>query len=125
MSLSSLPSAARVNVGGLLVAAVGIVIQIAAGVDYPTIPPGLIILLVTGGLVTFGRWAWTSLIGVLVPLFLFVGGIAAPTGRDNLAHPGDFGQFAGTLIQLVAVAVALAAGLLVLRDWRNSRAVRT
>jgi hypothetical protein len=61
-----------------------------------------------------------SLIGVLVPLFLFVGGIVAPTGRDNLADPGDFGQFSGTLVQLVAVAVALAAGLLVLREWRNA-----
>jgi hypothetical protein len=125
MSLWNLSNAARTNVAALLVAAVGIVIQIAAGVDYPAVPPGLIILLVAAGLVTFGRWAWTSIIGVIVPLFLLIGGIIAPTGRDNLAHPGDFGQFAGTLIQLVAVAIALVAGLLVLRAWRHDGAIGT
>jgi hypothetical protein len=125
VSFRSLSPAAKVNVGALLAAAVGIVIQIAAGVDYPAVPPGLLMLFVAAGLVAFGPWPWVSFIGVIVPLFLFVGGIIAPTGRDNLADPGDFGQFAGTLIQLVAVAVALTAGLLALREWRNRRAART
>ncbi len=39
------------NVAGMLVAVAGIVVQIATGVDYPTIPPGPIILLVAAGIV--------------------------------------------------------------------------
>jgi hypothetical protein len=35
--------AAGFTVAGLVVAAAGIVIQIASGAEYPTIPPGLII----------------------------------------------------------------------------------
>jgi uncharacterized membrane protein len=124
MALSTLSTAAKINIAGLLAAAVGIVIQIASGVDYPTVPPGLIILLVTAGLVAFARWAWVAIVGVIVPLFLLVGGTISSTGRDNLADPGDFGQFAGTLIQLVAVVVALVAALLVVRDLRTRRQQR-
>jgi uncharacterized membrane protein len=124
MALSTLSTVAKINIAGLLAAAVGIVIQIASGVDYPTVPPGLIILLVTAGLVAFARWAWVAIVGVIVPLFLLVGGTISSTGRDNLADPGDFGQFAGTLIQLVAVVVALVAALLVVRDLRTRRQQR-
>jgi hypothetical protein len=124
MALPSLSTAAKINIAGLLAAAVGIVIQIASGVDYPTVPPGLIILLVAAVLVAFARWAWVAIVGVIVPLFLLVGGTISSTGRENLADPGDFGQFAGTLIQLVGVVVALVAGLLVVRSLRTRRPQR-
>jgi hypothetical protein len=49
--------AAGFTVAGLVVAAAGIVIQIASGAEYPTIPPGLIILLAAAGLVALAtRW---------------------------------------------------------------------
>ena len=49
--------AASLTVAGLVVAAAGIVIQIASGAEYPTIPPGLIILLAAAGLVALAtRW---------------------------------------------------------------------
>jgi hypothetical protein len=35
-----LSAAGKLNVAGLVAAAAGIVIQIASGADYPTIPPG-------------------------------------------------------------------------------------
>jgi hypothetical protein len=46
--------AAKLQVAGLVVAAAGIVIQIASGADYPTVPPGLIILLAAAVLVALG-----------------------------------------------------------------------
>jgi hypothetical protein len=50
-------------------AAAGIVIQIASGAEYPTIPPGLIILLAAAGLVALAtRWRWTTIVGVIVSL---------------------------------------------------------
>jgi hypothetical protein len=108
--------ATKLNVAGLLAAAAGIGIQIVAGVDYPTVPPGLIILVVAAGLVAYARWPWVPVVGVVVPLFLLVGGTIATTSRENLGDPGDFGQFFGTLVQAVGVIVALAAGLTVLRS---------
>jgi len=49
--------AAGFTVACLVVAAAGIVIQIASGAEYPTIPPGLIILLAAAGLVALAtRW---------------------------------------------------------------------
>src|SRR6266516_1287609 len=91
-----LSPAASLTVAGLVVAAAGIVIQIASGADYPTIPPGLIILLVAAGVVALGiRWRWTSLVGVIVPLFLLVGGALAPQARDQLSDPTRVGVFIG------------------------------
>jgi hypothetical protein len=121
MAIPTLSTVAKINIAGLLAAAVGIVIQIASGVDYPTVPPGLIILLVAAGLVAFARRAWVAIAGVIVPLFLLVGGTISSTGRDNLADFGDFGQFAGTLIQLVGVVVALVAGPFAVRSLRTRR----
>jgi hypothetical protein len=48
---------------------------------------------------------------VAVPIFLLVGGVLAPQARDQLADPGQLGVFLGTVVQLLAMAVALAAGV--------------
>jgi hypothetical protein len=107
-----LSAAGRLTVAGLVAAAAGIVIQIAAGAEYPTVPPGLIILLVAAGLVALGaRWRWTPLVGVVVALFLLVGGALAPQAREQLGDPGAVGVFVGTVIQLLALVVALIAGV--------------
>jgi hypothetical protein len=47
------------NVIGLVVAAAGIMIQYVSGVDYPTVPPGAIILLTAAAVVAFGPWRWS------------------------------------------------------------------
>jgi hypothetical protein len=105
-------AAGKLNVAGLVAAAAGIVIQIASGADYPTVPPGLIILLAAVGLVALGaRWRWTTIVGVVVPTFLLVGGAIAQQARDQLGDPGQVGVFVGTVVQLLAMAVALVAGL--------------
>ena len=112
-----LSAAAKLNVAGLVVAAAGIVIQIASGADYPTVPPGLLILLVAAALVALGaRWRWTTIVGVIVSLFLLLGGVLAPQAREQLGDPGQVGVFIGTVIQLMALVVALVAGVAATRQ---------
>jgi hypothetical protein len=113
-------AAGKLNVAGLVAAAAGIVIQIASGADYPTVPPGLLILLAAAGLVALGaRWRWTTIVGVVVPTLLLVGGAIAQQARDQLGDPGQVGVFVGTVVQLLAMAVALVAG--VAAAWRSYR----
>jgi hypothetical protein len=118
----TLSTAGKLNVAGLVAAAAGIVIQIASGADYPTVPPGLILLLAAAGLVALGaRWRWTTIVGVVVPTFLLVGGAIAPQARDQLGDPGQVGVFLGTAVQLLAMAVALVAGLAAARQRYQDR----
>jgi hypothetical protein len=106
-----LTSAARVNVAGMLAAAAGILIQIATGVDYPTVPPGPIILVAAAAIVGLARWRWASIVGVVVPAFLLVGGTIASFARDDLWDLGEPGQFAGLVLQAAGVLLALASGI--------------
>jgi len=106
---SSLSLASKLTVAALLVAAAGIVIQIISGVDFPTVPPGLIILLVAAGLVAFGPWRWTPVVGTVLGLWLLIGfSLSGEAGR--LLDPGQFGGFVGLWIQFLAVIVSVVAG---------------
>src|SRR5215208_4793256 len=60
---TSLSPAARLTVAALLAAALGFAIQIAAGVEVPAVPPGLVMLLRAAGLVAFLPRRWTPAIG--------------------------------------------------------------
>lgn len=111
--------AIRWTIGALLAAGAGIVIQIAGGADYPPVPPGLVLLTGAAGLVAFGRWRWTPIVGVLVGLFLFAGLFAA--GRaPALVDPSAPVDALGLWIQVLAVVVAIAAGITAaLRNYRR------
>jgi hypothetical protein len=113
IGFSSLPTASKVNVAAMVIAIIGIVIQIAAGVDYPPIPPGPIILAVAAGLAVFTRRRWASILAVIVPLFLTVGGTIAFIANDDMAlrHRSDAVAFTATALQMVAVGVASVAAL--------------
>src|SRR4029453_1538060 len=65
--------AGRLIVVGSVVAAGGVVIQIASGAAYPQVPPVFFILLIPAGLVAFGRWGGAPVIAAL-------GGVFFPTG---------------------------------------------
>lgn len=122
MPFSSLSPSIRLCATGLLIAAVGIIIQIAGGVNYPAIPPGLIILIVGAGLVLLaGRWAWTRIFGLAISVFMLIGAFAVPDARHHLTQPGHFGAFSGTIIQDVGVVIALVASLAAMRLWLVSR----
>ena len=107
---SSLPPASKLTVAALLVAAAGFVIQIVSGVDVPTVPPGLVIMLVAAALVAFGPWRWTPVVGVIVGLFLLVGFFACGSVGSLLA-PDQSGVFVGAWVQFLAVIVTVVAGI--------------
>lgn len=110
-------AAGKLNVAGLVVAAAGIVIQIASGADYPTVPRGLIIFLAAAALVALAtRWGWTSVVGVIAPAFLLVGAAIAPKTRDHPGDPSRMGVLVGTVGQLLALVVALIAGVVATRQ---------
>ena len=107
---SPLFPAGKVTVAALLVAAAGFVIQIVSGVDVPTVPPGLVIMLVAAALVAFGPWRWTPVVGVVVGLFLLVGFFASGSVGSLLA-PDRSGVFVGAWVQFLAVIVTVVAGI--------------
>lgn len=100
----------RMTVGALLVAATGIVIQMVSGVDFPAIPPGLVILLVAAGLVFFVPRRWTPIIGALAALSQLFGLFAAGQG-PRLLDLDPLGGSIGLWIQLLGVTVASIAGI--------------
>jgi hypothetical protein len=114
----SVSTATAVNALAMVVAIAAIIWQIAAGVDYPTVPPGPIILGVAVAVVLFVRATWARIVGIVVPLFLLVGGtIATIADEENaLRHAGDASPFVATVLQFVAVAVALVAGVVAFRE---------
>jgi hypothetical protein len=102
---------------GLLLAAIGIVVQIAGGANYPTVPPGLIILLVAAAITWLAPWRWAGFVALAATLFLCVGALIAPNFRDQLSDPGQTVQFIGSLIQAAGLVVALIGFPPALRHW--------
>lgn len=99
-----------VTAGALGVAAVGIVVQIASGAPYPSVPPGLIIVLVAAALVWFAPWRWVPLLGVLAGGSQVFGLFAAgQSGRLLTFAP--VGDSVGLWIQLLGLCAAVIAGI--------------
>jgi hypothetical protein len=75
------------------------------------------------GTVALGPGRWSSIIGLVVPLILLVGGtVAAAVGNeflDQLTEPGEVGIFAGTLIHVVGLATALVTGIVAITRSRR------
>ena len=107
---SSLSSAGKLTVAALLVAALGFTIQIFPGIDVPTVPPGLVILVVAATVVALLPWRWVPVVGAFAGLFLFVGFFASGA-LGNLLDPSRFGVLVGAWIQFLALIVAVAGGL--------------
>lgn len=110
--LRALSSMQRLTVAALLIAATGVVIQIASGVSYPAVPPVFFILLVPAALIGFGGWRWTPLVATLGGLFLILGlfGSGAAARLFDASHPGGVGGSVGLWVQMVAVLVATLSG---------------
>ena len=117
---SPLSPAGKVTVAALLVAAAGFAIQIVSGVDVPTVPPGLVIMLVAAALVAFGPWRWTPVVGMIVGLFLLVGFFASGSVGSLLA-PDQSGVFVGAWVQFLAVIVTVVAGIVAAAQNYRSR----
>jgi hypothetical protein len=107
---SSLSPASKLTVAALLVAALGFAIQIVSGIEVPTVPPGLVILVVAATVVALLPWRWVPVVGAFAGLFLFVGFFASGA-LGNLLDPSRFGVLVGAWIQFLALIVAVAGGL--------------
>jgi energy-coupling factor transporter transmembrane protein EcfT len=106
---SSLSLAGKLTVAALIVAAAGFVVQIISGVDVPTVPPGLVILLLAAGLVALLPWRWVPAVGAFAGLFLFVGFFASGA-VVVLLDPSRLGVLVGAWIQFLALIAAVVAG---------------
>ncbi|MEV0899162.1 hypothetical protein [Actinoplanes sp. NPDC049802] len=109
---------------GLLLCAVSILMQIAGGADYPTVPPGAVITAAAGLIVLFVSSRYIVILGLLVAAFITFGAFAAPDTAEHLAEPGEFLVFLGSVVQIAALAVAVIGGLVAtVRAFRRSPAV--
>jgi peptidoglycan/LPS O-acetylase OafA/YrhL len=96
----------------LVVASIAFVVQIAAGVtDTPTIPPGLIAIVVAAGLVAFVPARRAPLAGPIAGLFNLVAFVA--TGAtDRLFDVNPESAFVAVWCMVVALLVASVVGML-------------
>jgi hypothetical protein len=111
----SLENDAKLNVIGLVVAATGIGLEIAAGSRlYPTLALP-IVLLIGAAVVAFGAARWTRYVGLVIPLLLAVGlaiSVAlSPAFIEQLTDIGNFGTLVGSLLHVVGLVLAVAGGI--------------
>jgi hypothetical protein len=107
---SPLSTASKLTVAALLVAAGGFVLQMASGVtNTPTVPPGLVTLLVAAGLVALLPWRWMPVVGAVAGLFNLIAFVAiGAAGR--LVELSPLSSFVGAWIMFLAVIIAGIAG---------------
>jgi hypothetical protein len=122
--MTSLSNEAKLNVTGLVLTAVGIVLEIGAGSGlYPTLT-GPIVLLVGAAIVAFRPGRWTGYVGLIIPLVLAVGlivsAVLSRTFVDQLTATASPGLVLGSLLHVVGLIAAVAGGIaLVLRRQSN------
>jgi hypothetical protein len=100
-------------VAGLLLAAVGIVVQRFAGVEMPAVPPGVVILVVPAVLITVLRWRWLPILAILaagaeLAGLIMVGGLTELFAADNA------GVIAGAWMRLLGSVAGLVFGVVML-----------
>jgi peptidoglycan/LPS O-acetylase OafA/YrhL len=102
-------SAVVATLAALLLLAVSIVGQIAAGADYPAVPPGLVIPLVAAGLLFWRANRWTAGLALVIGVFIGVGAFVTPDTGDHLSS-GDTALVVSTVAELVALAGLVVTG---------------
>ncbi|MGH3239850.1 MAG: hypothetical protein ACRDNL_05680 [Spirillospora sp.] len=117
--MNTLDRAELITVVGLVTGAAGLVVQKAAGVDMPVVPPGLFILLAVAALVAFTRWRWTPVLAVLAALAEVAGCVA------SLADADGFGEVAGGSVRGIGIVIAFAAGITAIFGNYTSRRAST
>jgi hypothetical protein len=103
------PPAVIATLSALLLLAASIAGQIAAGAEYPAVPPGLVIPLVAAGLLLWRTNGWTTGLALGVGLFIGVGAVLTPNTGDHLSS-GNTALIASTVAELVALTALVLAG---------------
>jgi len=120
---NQLSSAGKLTITGLVLSAIGVVIQIVSGHPYPTVPPVFFILLIPASLIAFGRWRWLPISAVLAGLFLTFG-LFASGQSGRLINFSKFGDSVGLWIQMLSVIVAtIAAIITTIQNYANRPSV--
>lgn len=114
---------AKLNVVGLVLTAIGMLLQIAAGSElYPSLT-GPIVLLAAAIFVAFGPGRWTPFVAVIVPLVLGVGAIIAAVMTGEFIHQltniGNAAIVAGSLMHVIGLTAAVTGGVGMLLDRRG------
>lgn len=125
MQFNQRSSMTKLTVGALLTAAVGVFLQYLSGVgDFPTIPPGPVVLTVLAAIVAFMPWRWTPILGTLMGISLIFGFFQNESvGRFSDLTP--LLGFLGLWIQVVGVIVAIVAGVLAtVRNYQDQSTSR-
>lgn len=123
-AVKRLPWAAKLNAAGLVMAAAGMFVQIAAGSTlYPTIT-GPVVLIAAAIVVLFGPARAAPWVGLAVPLVLGVGAIVAAmmTGDfiDQLTGFDRPGLVVGSLMHAIGLIVAIAVGFVMVLNRREA-----
>jgi hypothetical protein len=113
--LASLSNAAKLNVTGLVLTAIGILLERGAGSElYPTLAPP-IVLLVGAAVVAFRPGRLTSYLGLIIPLILAAGlAISVLLSRaflEQLVNLGNAGIVLGSVLHVVGLIAAVAGGV--------------
>jgi hypothetical protein len=93
-----------------LLAATGWKVLFLGGLVAPAIASGLLFLATTAGLVVF-RSRWMSVAAAAVAGFAVVGALQSQAVRDMLTTPSRVGDFASTLLLLLAGATGAVGGI--------------
>ena len=101
--------AVTATLAALLLLAASIAGQIAAGADYPAVPPGLVIPLMAAGLLFWRTNRWTAGLALTVGLFISAGAFLTPNTGDHLAS-GDTALIVSTGAEIIALAGLVVAG---------------
>lgn len=111
----------RAAAASLGAAAAGIELQILGGAEYPTIPPGVLILLGSAAMAIFVKSRWGLLLASTATLFISIGGLVTPNLREQLRDQDAALVFAGSALQVVALVGALVFCAFGLRESFGQR----
>lgn len=117
------PTAIKICVAGLLTAACGIVIQyLTLPEDFPTVPPGPVVLIAAAAFVALAvRWWWSPFVGVGVALMIAIGGLVSGGVASNLT--GSVGPAIGAGVMLFGLVATVVAGVATIAQTTKERGV--
>ena len=98
---------------GLVLTAIGMLLEIGSGSQlYPTLT-GPIVLLATAAIVALRHARWTGYVGLLVPLVLGIGLVVSTVMSPSFLEQADLGNvgiLAGSIAHVIGLAGAVAGG---------------